>query len=36
VSGRFTDLPDEAIGPIPVRGGNGFQFTDGSGEGLLG
>ena len=34
-SGEVVRIPDGAIGPIPVRGGNGFQFTDGSGGGPL-
>jgi RHS repeat-associated protein len=34
-NGEVVRVPDGAIGPIPVRSGNGFQFTDGSGGGPL-
>ncbi len=34
-NGEVVRIPDGATGPIPVRGGNGFQFTDGSGGGPL-
>ena len=34
-SGEVVRIPDGAIGPTPVRTGNGFQFTDGSGGGPL-
>jgi len=30
-NGEVVRIPDGAIGPIPVRSGNGFQFTDGCG-----
>jgi hypothetical protein len=34
-NGEAVRIPDGASGPIPVRSGNGFQFTDGSGGGPL-
>jgi hypothetical protein len=35
LSGEAARIPAEAIGPIPVRGGSGVQFTNGSGGGSL-